>query len=129
MAHTAERPSDRSFGFLWTAVFAVLGAWPLASGERPRIGLFVVAGVLALISVVAPILLRPLNIIWHRFGLLLSKVLSPVVLGAMFFVVFAPLSWALRLFGKNLLERRKPDRPTYWLQRAASRGGTLQDQF
>ncbi len=124
-------PSERTFGLVWAALFAVLGAWPLVSGEPPRVLLLAAALVLTVISVVAPRLLAPLNIAWHRLGLALHRIVSPVVLGALFYVVVTPMGVAMRLANKNLLQRRKPERSTYWEARdpAGPGRGSMRDQF
>ena len=130
-ADAPQPPSERAFGLVWAALFAVLGAWPLISGERPRVLLLAAAAVLAAISVVTPKLLAPLNIAWHRLGLALHRIVSPVVLAALFYLVVTPMGVAMRLANKNLLQRRKPECSTYWEARnpAGPERGSMRDQF
>lgn len=111
-------PSDRNFGLVFTAVFLLIGVAPLAFGHALHVWSLVVAAAFGVVSVVAPGLLAPLNRLWARFGLLLHKIVSPVVLGIMFFLVITPMGVVMRLFGKDPL-RLRIDRgaSTYWIGR------------
>ncbi|MGO4672530.1 SxtJ family membrane protein [Bosea sp. 2YAB26] len=113
-----EGSSDRSFGFVFTGVFALLAlyngwhhgrAWPWLAG---------IAAVFLGITLVRASLLAPLNKLWTRFGLLLASVVNPIVLGLLFFVVFTPIGLLARLLGKDFLRlRRKPEVASYWVRR------------
>ncbi len=110
--------SDRSFGLVFAAFFAIVAAWSWwhAGTWWPwAIGLAAVFGVLA---VVAPAALALLNWLWMRLGLLMGKVMNPVILGIMFYGVMLPIGLLLRWRGKDLL-RLKLDRaaPSYWIER------------
>jgi hypothetical protein len=110
--------SDRSFAMVFTVVFLLLAArsvwhethtWPLYG---------VIALGFVLIGLFRPALLAPANRLWTRLGLLLGKIVSPVVLGGLFFLVIAPLAIVFRWMGKDLLNlRREPSAKTYWLAR------------
>ena len=131
MAQDPKPPSERSFGFVLTGLLAILGLLPILSGGHPRLVLVSAAGTAALISMLAPSLLRPFNLVWHRFGLLLHRIVSPIVLGATFFIVVTPIGLVARASGKNLLQIKKPERSTYWLPRTAddTKRGAMRDQF
>jgi len=131
MVQHPKPPSERSFGFLLTGVLAILGAWPLVSGGYPRVGLLIAAAIAALISVLRPVLFRPFNFAWYKFGLALHKIVSPIVLGLLFYLVVTPVGVAARLLGKNLLQRRKPEGPSYWVPRPRiePQNGSMRDQF
>ena len=120
----AERPDDvkigsnRSFGIVFAIVFAIVGLLPLWSGAPLRLwSLAVGAGFLA-IALVLPSLLAPLNRLWFKFGLLLSKITSPIVMGLVFYLTVTPTALIMRMLGKDPL-RLKLDRdaPTYWISR------------
>src|SRR5580658_2800910 len=118
----AEGSSDRSFGLVFTAFFALVGLWPLVHKRplRPW-ALFVSAGFL-LVALAFPQVLHPLNLLWTRFGKLLSKVTNPIITGIMFFVIFTPAGLLLRLFGKDLLRLKyDPSAPSYWIRRDPAR--------
>ncbi len=110
--------SDRAFGLVFTLVFSVLGAWPLIHKHPARPWAFWVSAAFLLVSLTLPRALHPLNLLWTRFGKLLSKVTNPIVAGLMFYLVFTPAGLLLKLFGKDLL-RLKFDRAaaSYWIPR------------
>lgn len=118
--HTeVEDSSDRSFGIVFTVVFLIIGLWPLM-GEVPgvRWWAIAVAAVLLAVALVRPVLLAPLNRLWARFGLLLHKVVNPLVMGLLFFVTVTPIGVVMRLFGKDFLHLKlDPAADTYWIER------------
>jgi hypothetical protein len=93
--------------------------WPAIIGGRVRIWTLLIAGVLLVLSVLRPALLRPLNALWIAFGLLLGRVVNPVVTALMFFIVFTPAGLFARLLGKDLLRlKAEPEAGTYWIKRS-----------
>ena len=116
----AAGPSDRSFGITFVVVFALIAAWPLLHGDGPRWWAVVVAAALLVVSLVVPRVLRPLNRLWMRFGLLLHRITTPVLLGIVFYLVVWPTGALMRLFGKRPL-RLEVDRSaeSYWTERDA----------
>jgi predicted membrane metal-binding protein len=98
-----EGPSNRSFGVVFTAFFALVGLWPMVRGEEPRIWALVVSAVFLLFTLLLPRALAPLNRVWAAFGLLLHKIVSPVVLGLVFFGVVTPTGYLMRRAGKRPL--------------------------
>jgi predicted membrane metal-binding protein len=112
------RPPDRQFGLVFTAVFAILGIWPALRGRPIRWWSVLAAAVFLVAALLAPRVLAPLNQLWLRFGLLLHKVVSPVVLSLVFFSTVTPIGLLLRRLGKDPLRLRfDPDAPTYWIER------------
>jgi Saxitoxin biosynthesis operon protein SxtJ len=112
------KSSDRSFGFVFAVVFAIVGALPLIRGGTPRLWAFGIAAVLALIAVTAPQILRPLNDAWRLIGQLLHRVISPVVMSAIFFLCVTPIGLIMRWRGKDVLAlKQRPDLTSYWVTR------------
>ena len=118
-ANDVKMGSERSFGFVFAAVFAAFGGWQLYLGDTvwawaPLAG----AGVFAMVALALPRLLRPLNIVWFKFGLLLHKIVSPLVLGLMFFVTVTPIALIFKILGKDPLSLRlEPRADSYWIHR------------
>jgi hypothetical protein len=109
-------PSDRSFGFVFTAAFIFLGFWPLRHGRPLRIWWLAAAAVFLAVTLIRPSVLHPLNRIWTRLGILLGRIVSPVVTALLFFLVFTPVALILRWSGKDILHTAKdPDAETYWV--------------
>jgi hypothetical protein len=110
--------SDRSFGIVFTVVFAIVGLWPLIGGGSVRLWSLSIAGALLAISLIRPSLLAPFNRLWMRFGLLLHGVTNPIIMGLVFFLAVTPTALILKLMGKDPL-RRRFDREvrSYWIER------------
>jgi hypothetical protein len=110
--------SNRSLGIVFAGVFGLIGLWPLVFGGTVRTWSLALGAVFLVLAFLAPALLGPLNRLWTRFGLLLHRIVSPIVLGIMFFLVITPIAWLMRLFGKRPL-RLGFDRAagTYWIER------------
>lgn len=122
--------SERSFGLVIIVVFLLLAAWPMLTGGRPLYWALGVAGAFLLASLAAPRLLTPLNRVWFHFGNLLARIVTPIVLGVIFFLTVMPIGLIMRLARKDLLRLRPaPDQDTYWLPRDGSRHGAMTDQF
>lgn len=124
--------SNRTLGLVFAAVFLIIATFPLFSGGALRWWSLVVASAFLIVALLAPAVLTPLNRAWTRFGLLLHKIVSPIVLGILFYVVVTPLGLLMRVLGKDPL-RLHWDRqsPTYWIERRppGPKPETLSDQF
>src|SRR5436190_174445 len=95
--------SDRSFGLVFAVVFALIAGWPLWHGVAPRWWAVVLAIAFAAVALTAPAVLHPLNRLWLALGRLLHMVVSPVVMGAIFFLCITPIGFIMRLRGKDVL--------------------------
>jgi hypothetical protein len=119
---TAPESSDRSFGFVFAAVFTVIALWPLIHGIAPRWWALIVAALFAVLALLRPQILHPLNRLWLALGALLHRVVSPLVMGVVFFLGVTPTAWIVRLAGRDVLAlRRRPDLKTYWIKREPER--------
>ena len=109
-------PSERSTGIVFVAI-ALLIAYLHRDNATVLFAAAGVAGVLALLSAFAPALLRPLNILWFRFSMLLHRIVNPLVMFTIFTVVFVPGGLLMRLWRDPLRARRDPELKTYWVER------------
>lgn len=113
-----KAPSERSFGITFAAVFALLGSfsyWHRGISVAFYV-VVVLSVVVAIVTAMTPRLLRPLNLVWLKFGLLLHKVVNPVIMGLLFFGVFTPMGTVMRAVGTDLLRlKRKSASETYWI--------------
>lgn len=131
-SHTTEKlPSNRSFGLVFTVFFALLAFWPLARrGEPVRLWAAVASGVMLLLTLVAPNVLQPANRLWMKLGHLLGRIVNPIILSGMFFLLFTPIAFLLRLLGKDLLRwRRDAQAASYWIGRDDIQPDTMKNQF
>ena len=110
--------SDRSFGLVFTAVFALIAFWPLLQREQPRWWSLGVAVGIAAIALAQPRLLSWPNRLWTKFGILLGRVVSPLALAVLFFAIFVPIGLIMRLAGKDPLRlKRDAVVGSYWIPR------------
>ncbi|HWR52057.1 MAG TPA: SxtJ family membrane protein [Bryobacteraceae bacterium] len=125
-------PSDRSFGWVFVAFFALVGLWPMIWGRPMRPWALGLSAAIALITILRPGILHPFNRVWMAFGLLLARVTNPIVMALLFYLVFTPMALLLRLAGKDLLRlRREPQAASYWIERTppGPKPETMAQQF
>ena len=117
----APESSDRNFGFVFAALFALIGCWPLWHYQWPRWWALVIAAAFTLVALIRPQVLHPLNRAWLALGKLMHRIVSPVVMGALFFLCVTPTAYVMRMRGKDLLSlKRRPDLKSYWIDREPS---------
>ena len=110
-------PSNRSFGWTFTAVFALAGGAAAWKGGHPAVW-FAASAAFAAVTLIRPQALAPLNRLWMAFAELLHRLVSPVVLGLMFFGVFMPVGLLMRLSGRDPMRRKvEPAARSYWIDR------------
>lgn len=110
--------SNRSFGLIFAAFFCIIGLLPLFTRGEVRPWALVVAAVFAVIAITVPSILTPLNKAWMQLGLLLHRVVNPIVLGLMFLIAIVPIGLLMRLVGKDLLNLKfSRDASSYWIVR------------
>jgi hypothetical protein len=119
MDDTIPLPSERKFGLFFAAVFAGFAAWSWRAGRPVLAGvLLAVAAALAMVALLSPRWLALPNRGWFKLGMLLNAVVSPVVLGAMFVLIFVPVAVVMRIVGRDPLHRRfDAATATYWVDR------------
>jgi hypothetical protein len=117
-AEAVTSSSDRTLGFVFAAALSVLGASPLVHGGSPRIWFLLLACLFSLTALYAPRILRPLNVAWMRLGALLHRLVTPLAMGIVFFVVVTPIAWMMRMFGQDPLRlARDTNARSYWIER------------
>jgi len=110
--------SDRSFGIVFAVFFTLIGLLPLRTHHQVRWWALALAGLFLLVGLLQPVWLRPLNRVWTKLGLLLGRVVSPVVTGLVFFLVVTPIAVLFRLTKKDPLRLASNAGPsTYWIER------------
>lgn len=129
----SQLPSNRSFGVLVAGALALFSAYAEYRGATilKVWGSLVAALALGLVAVVAPNLLTPFNKAWMKLGDLMGKVVSPLVLGVIFFVLITPIGLVSRLFGRDELRLKKTNASSYWIDRIppGPAGDSFKNQF
>lgn len=126
-------PSERSFGLVFAVLFAALAAYLVyAHRGGAAAASLAAAGALAALALFAPTLLAAPNRLWFKVGMALNAVVSPIVIGFIFFALITPVALALRATGRDELRRkREPAKPSYWIDRTppGPRPESFRNQF
>ena len=110
--------SNRSFGLVFFVIFLIVALWPLKYEEDIRLWSLVISIIFFILGVINSKLLTPLNKLWFKFGILLGSIVSPIVMGIVYFAVVTPTGVLMRLLGKDLLKTNKiKSISTYWMKR------------
>jgi len=121
-------PSNNKFGWFFCALFAMIATYSYSQQIKTfAVAATIVSILFAATTLFAPQLLTPLNRFWYNLGLFLGKVISPIVLGAMFFVLITPAALITRLFGRDELKIKKSILQSYWVDRVPP--GPQSDSF
>ena len=120
--------SNKSFGVVFFLVFLLISLYPLINDGNLRIWSFVISIIFLILGILNSKILSPLNKIWFKFGLLLGKIISPIVMGIIFFIVVTPTGLILRLFQKDVLNLKFNNNKTYWVEKSGPRS-KMKNQF
>jgi hypothetical protein len=118
LAHGPKRSSDAAFGRVFGLIFIGFGVWPLVHLNQPGYVVLGIGLLLLLVSQISPRLLAPFNVAWMKFGDLLHSIVSPVVMGLVYFLTVVPTGFVIRMMGKDLLRTRRDKAvASYWIAR------------
>ena len=121
--------SNRSFGLVFFVVFLIVAFWPLKNAEDIRLWSLALSLIFFILGVLNSKLLTPLNKLWFKFGIFLGSIVSPIVMGIVYFLVVTPMGMFMRFLGKDLLKTSKEKNvSTYWIKRDKQHG-TMKKQF
>jgi len=121
--------SNRSFGVVFFVVFLIISLYPLTYQEELRLWSLYVSLIFLLIGILIPFLLSPLNFLWFKFGLFLGKVVSPIAMGIVYFVVVFPTFLFIKIFKKNYLNLSyDKGKKSYWIK-VEKYNSNMRDQF
>ncbi len=120
--------SNRSFGIIFFIVFLLISTYPLLKDENIRLWSLIISIIFLFLGLLNSNLLSPLNKIWFKFGLLLGKIVSPFVMGIIFFLVVTPIGIVMRLLKKDLLNLKFNKNNTYWIKKSDPKS-KMKNQF
>ena len=116
-----SQSSNKSFGLLFFVVFLIIGLWPLKNGENLNFYFIAVSIIFLILGLINSKLLSPLNKSWIKLGEILGIIIAPIVMALVYFVILTPVSFIVRIFGKDLLSLKLlKDKETYWIKRKKS---------
>ena len=110
--------TNKSFGIVFFLFFLIVSIFPLFKDGNIRIWSLVIAIIFLVLGLLNSKILTPLNKIWFKFGILSGSLVSPIIMGMVFFAIVTPTSLTMRVLGKNLLNLKKDNKKTYWIERS-----------
>jgi len=120
--------SNRSFGIVFFIVFLLISIYPLINDEGLRIWPLVVSLIFLVLGIINSNILSPLNKLWFKFGIFLGKIISPIIMGIIFFLVVTPIGLIMRLIGKDLLNLKYNNYKSYWIEKTGPKS-KMKNQF
>ena len=121
-------PTNRNFGIVFTIVFLIISFWPLLKNGDIRYWSLIISFIFFVLALMNSKILTPLNKVWMKFGLILGKIVSPLVMGLIFFFVVTPTGIIMRFLGKDILNLKKNSKNTYWLKKD-NKNNNMKNQF
>ena len=128
MQKNIKLPSNRNFGIVFFIVFLIIALWPLLKQNEIRIWSLIISFIFFVLGLINSKLLTPLNKLWFKFGILLGNIISPIVMGIVFFLVVTPTGLVMRIFRKDILKLKKNSNDTYWINKDNT-NSSMRNQF
>ncbi len=120
--------SNRSFGLVFFIFFLIIALWPLLNNNEIRLWSLIISLIFLVLGILNSKLLSPLNKLWMRFGLLLGRIVSPIIMGIIYFFVVTPTGLIMKIFRKDLLSLKKNDEKSYWIEKNDEKSN-MKNQF
>ena len=120
--------SNRSFGIVFFIVFILIAFYPLINQEEIRIWSVLISLLFLILGIINSKILTPLNKVWFKFGIFLGKIISPIVMGLIFFLVVTPIAFLMRMLKKDLLNLKFNKNNSYWIKKTDPKS-TMKNQF
>ena len=120
--------TNKSFGIVFFVFFLIVSIFPLLNNGNIRIWSLIISIIFLILGILNSKILTPLNQVWFKFGILLGRFVSPAVMGVVFFAIVTPTSVAMRVLQKNLLNLKKGNKKTYWIERSKIKS-KMKNQF
>ena len=120
--------SNRSFGIVFFIVFLLIATYPLTYSGEIRVWSITISFTFLVLGLLNSKILTPLNKIWFKFGILLGKIVSPLVMGIIFFIVVTPIGYLMRFFGKDVLSLKYNKTQSYWIEKNGPKS-KMKNQF
>ena len=120
--------SNKSFGIVFFIVFLLISFYPLINNESIRLWSLIVSLIFLVLGIVNSNILSPLNKLWFKFGIFLGKIISPIIMGIIFFLVVTPIGLIMKLIGKDVLNLKYSDYKSYWIEKTGPKS-KMKNQF
>ena len=123
-----EISSNKSFGIVFFVVFLLIGIYPILNDNNLRLWSLILSIIFLILGIMNSKILTPLNLIWFKFGILLGKIVSPLIMSIIFFFVVTPIGFFMRLLKKDLLNLKLNNAKTYWIEKSDPKS-KMKNQF
>ena len=120
--------SNRSFGIVFFIVFLFIALYPLSYSGEIRVWSTIISLIFLVLGLLNSKILTPLNKLWFKFGIFLSKIISPLIMGIIFFLVVTPIGLIMRIFGKDVLNLKYNKNQSYWIVKKGPKS-KMKNQF
>ena len=120
--------SNRSFGIVFFIVFLLIATYPLLKGNDVRVWSLLISFGFLILGLMNSKILSPLNKLWFKFGLILGKIISPLIMCIIFFVVVTPIGIIMRVLKKDFLNLKYNQKKTYWIKKTGPKS-KMKNQF
>ena len=120
--------SNRSFGIVFFIVFLLIALYPFTYGGEIRIWSLIISILFLILGLLNSKILAPLNKIWFKFGILLGRIVSPLIMGIIFFLVVTPVGLIMRILGKDVLNLKFNANKSYWIEKTGPKS-KMKNQF
>ena len=120
--------SNRSFGIVFFIVFLLIALYPLTYSGEIRVWSAIISFIFLVLGLLSSKILTPLNKLWFKFGIFLGKIISPIIMGIIFFLVVTPTGLIMRLFGKDVLNLKYNNNKSYWIEKKGQKS-KMKNQF
>ena len=120
--------SNRSFGIVFFIVFLLIAIYPLTNGDEIRIWSLIISSIFLILGALNSKILTPFNKLWFKLGIFLGKIVSPLVMGVIFFFVVTPIGLIMRILGKDLLNLKYNSNKSYWIEKSGPKS-KMKNQF
>ena len=117
MSKKIKVSSNKSFGIVFSIFFLLVSIYLLLNNDSIYYWSLLVSFIFLVLGLMNSKILSPLNLLWFKFGILLGKIVSPIVMGVIFFLVVTPISIILKIFGKDILNLKFNNNKTYWIEK------------
>ena len=128
MEQKIKTSSNKSFGIVFFIVFLIIALYPLIKDGDIRLWSLIVSLIFLILGLINSTILTPLNRLWFKFGIFLGKIVSPIILGTIFFLIVTPTGLLLRLFGKDVINLKYNKDNSYWIKKTGPKS-KMKDQF
>ena len=120
--------SNRSFGIVFFIVFLLIAAYPLIYSGEVRVWSITISLTFLVLGLLNSKILTPLNKLWFKFGIFLGKIISPLIMGIIFFLVVTPTGLIMRILGKDILNLKNKKNKSYWIEKTEPKS-KMKNQF